>query len=126
MTDIEKNGCTGECESCSESCDTCQENENACSGSCETELWPKDDSGEPVPPVLLTTVTGTQVDYEMAISLLTSFGVPTLRDFPNAAALTKLIFGFAGTGMDVYVPANMIDFAREVIKPVDDAEEPAQ
>ena len=98
--------CGGECETCD--------------GHCETELWPKDDNGDPVEPTLLTTVTGTQMDYELTISLLTSFGIPTLRDFPNTASLAKIILGFAGTGMDVYVPTNMLDFAREVMKPVED------
>ena len=89
-------------------------------GGCETDIWPKDDNGEPVAPAFLMTVTGTQMDYELAISLLRSFAIPTLRDFPDTAGLAKIILGFAGTGMDVYVPENMLEFAREVMKPVDD------
>ncbi|MBR6311817.1 MAG: hypothetical protein IKR51_02450 [Oscillospiraceae bacterium] len=84
-----------------------------------TDIWPKNDNGEPVTPSFLMTVTGTQMDYELAISLLRSFAIPTLRDFPDTAGLAKIILGFAGTGMDVYVPENMLEFAREVIKPVD-------
>ncbi len=99
------------------------DNEEAVCGGCETDVWPKDDNGEPVAPAFLTTVTGTQMDYELAISLLTSFGIPTLRDFPANAGLAKIVLGFAGTGMDVYVPENMLEFAREIMKPVDLDEE---
>lgn len=97
--------------------------EEAACGGCETDVWPKDDSGEPVAPAFLATITGTQMDYELAISLLTSFGIPTLRDFPDTASLAKIILGFAGTGMDVYVPENMLEFAREIMKPVELPEE---
>ena len=89
-------------------------------GGCETDIWPKDDNGEPVAPAFLMTVTGTQMDYELAISLLRSFAIPTLRDFPDTAGLAKIILGFAGRGMDVYVPENMLEFAREIMKPVND------
>ncbi len=87
-----------------------------------TGLWPLDGRGEPVPPALLTTVTGNQLDYQMTLSLLRSFGIPTLESYTSTGALAKVILGFAGTGMDVFVPETMLELARELLKPVDEAD----
>ena len=72
---------------------------------------------------LITTVTGTQLDYQLLLSQLRSFGVPVLGTFNATGNLAKLILGFAGSGMDVYVPETMVELARELLKPVDDGEE---
>lgn len=105
--------CSGDCSSCRSDCEH-EENE-ACNGSCDTSLWPYDDEGQLVKPALLMTVTGTQMDYEMMISLLQSFGVPTIRDYPNAINNAKILLGFSGAGMDVYVPENMLELAKELL-----------
>jgi hypothetical protein len=47
------------------------------------------------------TVTGNQIDYEMAVSMLRSFGVPTIREYPNAISNVKILLGFSGAGMDI-------------------------
>lgn len=101
--------CGGDCSSCSLGCDDCSD-----------DIWPVDDDGQPVPPALLTTVTGNRIDYEMTLSLLHSFGVPTIESYTSGGRLAKVILGFAGTGMDVLVPQTMLEFAREILKPVDE------
>ena len=117
-TELEENeacaaaGCTGDCAACS----ACVE--ETCSGDCDPGIWPLDDEGQPVKPALLMTVTGNALDYEMALAKLRSFGVPAVQDFPEGAQLFKLYFGFAGTGMDIYVPENMVELARELMAPV--------
>lgn len=108
--------CDGDCASCAEAALELEE----CDGSCDPGIWPLDDNGEPVKPALLTTVMGNQVDYEMTLSMLRSFGIPSAKDFPQAGQIAKVLFGFAGTGMDVYVPENMLEDARELIKPLEE------
>ncbi len=108
--------CDGACETCSLNCSSHTED---CDGTCETGIWPTDDSGEPVTPALLTTVMGNQLDYQMTLSQLHSFGVPTLESYTSTGALAKVILGFAGTGMDVFVPETMVELARELLKPLD-------
>ena len=114
-------GCSGDCANCA-GCGGAE----SCDGSCDQGIWPLDDRGEPVAPVLLTTVTGSQLDYQLLLTQLKAFGVPVLGTFSATGALAKLILGFAGTGMDVYVPENMAELARELLKPVEDAEESAE
>lgn len=105
--------CGGECSSCSSDCG--HEEHDGCDGSCDVGLWPLDDNNKPVKPALLTTVMGTQMDYEMTISLMQSFGIPTIRDYPNAIQNAKILLGFSGAGMDVYVPENMLELAKELL-----------
>ena len=106
--------CDGNCAACAFRC----EEEDEC-GSCEQDIWPSYDDGTPVKPVRLMTVTGSQLDYQMVITQLQSFGVPVVGTFTAEGTLAKLIFGFAGTGMDVIVPETMADLARELLKPVE-------
>ena len=80
-------------------------------------------SDSPVKPVRLMTVTGNQLDYQMVITQLQSFGVPVVGTFTADGTLSKLIFGFAGSGMDVIVPETMADLARELLKPVEGEDE---
>ncbi len=119
---LEKNApkpetCDGNCASCSLHCE-----EEECS-DCDQGIWPTYDDGTPVKPVRLMTVTGNQLDYQMVITQLQSFGVPVVGTFTADGTLAKLIFGFAGSGMDVIVPETMADLARELLKPVDEEED---
>ena len=74
-------------------------------------------------PALLTTVTGTQLDYQLLLAQLRSYGIPVLGTFTATGNLAKLILGFAGTGMDVYVPETMVELARELLEPAELPEE---
>ncbi len=109
--------CDGNCSTCSVHCA-----EEDCGGDCDPGIWPSYDDGSPVKPVRLMTVTGTQLDYQMAVTQLQSFGVPVVGTFTADGALSKLLFGFSGTGMDVLVPETMADLARELMKPVEGEE----
>lgn len=121
-TELEENAacsaetCTGDCAGCAAACA-----EEACSGDCDPGIWPLDDEGQPVKPALLMTVTGSALDYEMELARLRSYGIPAVQDFPEGAQLFKILFGFAGTGMDIYVPENMLELAKELMAPVEDA-----
>ena len=78
--------------------------------------WPKNEEGENVPAAFLTTVSGNMLDLEMTISMLRSFGVPAVRSYPLSGRFMRLIFGFTATGMDIFVPETMLDFARELLE----------
>ena len=109
--------CDGNCASCTLHCE-----DEECS-DCEQDIWPKNDDGSPVTPVRLLTVTGNQLDYQLVVAQLRSFGVPVVGTFTAEGTLAKLILGFAGTGMDVLVPETMAELARELLKPVEGEEE---
>ncbi|MDD6189537.1 MAG: hypothetical protein PUB32_08180 [Clostridiales bacterium] len=120
--------CGGDCASCGGDCGSfasllsADDYDEECTGDCDPGIWPLGDDGEAVKPALLMTVSGTQIDYEMALARLRSYGIPSVRDFPAAGEVAKIIFGFSGTGMDIYVPENMVEIARELMRPVEDEE----
>ena len=129
----ERAECSGDCSSCS-SCTSGdfgsfaslgfsdEDEDHECSGNCDPGIWPLGDDGKAVNPAWLMTVSGNQVDYEMALAQLRSYGIPSVRDFPAAGEIAKVIFGFSGAGMDIYVPENMVEIARELMKPIEDDE----
>jgi hypothetical protein len=77
--------------------------------------WPIDSSGNKVKPAFLANISGTQLDYEMALSLLRAYNIPYTCDFPGAGPLVRILVGFSGAGMDIYVPETMLDDAREIL-----------
>ena len=125
--------CSGDCSSCS-SCSSesgefgsfaslgfsDEDEDHECNGNCDPGIWPLGDDGNAVDPAFLMTVTGSQIDYEMALAQLRSYGIPSVRDFPAAGEVAKVIFGFSGTGMDIYVPANMVEIAKELMQPIEE------
>jgi len=78
--------------------------------------WPVDEKGEAEKPAHLTTVMGTGADFEMTVSMLHSFGVPTLRSYPQSGRLMRVLFGFTGGGMDIFVPESRLAFAKELLE----------
>ena len=77
--------------------------------------WPKTDTGERVEPVFLEHLTGSEGEVQMEVNMLSAFGIPVLYKYPNDGEFGKLILGFAGTGVDVYVPATMLEDARNIL-----------
>ena len=80
-----------------------------------SENWPKDEKGELVPPVFLQHVSGTQLDFDMAINLLEAYSIPVVCQYPNDGEVGKLILGIAGGGMDIFVPQTLLEDAQNII-----------
>ena len=75
------------------------------------ERWPKDASGEPEEPVLLTTAINLNMVDELTVNMLEACGIPCLRVYPGDGSFGKIIFGMSGQGTDIYVPKSMADDA---------------
>ena len=80
-----------------------------------TETWPKDENGNPYPPVFLEHASGGLVDAELAINLLSAYGIPVVTQLPNNGEFAQVIMGMTGTGVDIFVPENMIEDARNIL-----------
>ena len=80
-----------------------------------TDLWPKNDAGEPVAPVYLTHCGETQMEAEITVNMLESYGIPVVTQYPNDGSFGKVVLGMAGSGADLYVPENMHEQARELL-----------
>jgi len=86
--------------------------------------WPKNEDGEPVPPAYLKHISGGPLDLEIAVNLLTAYGIPHVSELPNNGAFGKMIFGQPPSGMEIFVPETMLEDAQNILtaEPVDEEE----
>ena len=77
--------------------------------------WPDDDNGEPVVPAFLKHISGGPLDMELTLNLLEAYGIPHVSGYPNDGLFGKLILGYSPGGMDIYVPATLLEDAQNIL-----------
>ena len=77
--------------------------------------WPKDESGESVPPAFLGHIHGGPLDMELTLNLLEAYGIPHVSEYPNNGLFGKMILGHPPGGMDVYVPQTLLEDAQNIL-----------
>ncbi len=82
--------------------------------------WPQGPDGQPVAPAFLTKVMGLEMDYELALARLRAYHIPYVCQFPNAGSLVRIITGFSGAGMDIYVPETLLEDAQNIMQNVEE------
>ncbi len=80
-----------------------------------TDKWPKEENGDPVAPVFLKHIGGSQMDIELTLSLLEAYGIPAVSQYPNNGAFGRVMIGHAGGGVDLYVPRTLVDEANDIL-----------
>ena len=77
--------------------------------------WPIDENGEPEEEALL----GNENDFASGSGVCTSFlescGIPYLARRPASGEIGFLYGGSSPAGIDIYVPASMLEHARSLI-----------
>ena len=86
------------------------------------ERWPKASDGTPEKPALLTHLGDWNYEAELLTEKLRAYGIPVLRSFGDYGSLGKIVLGYSGSGVDLYVPAPVLEDAQNLLKPVDDAD----
>ena len=79
------------------------------------DKWPKKENGEPINPVFLKHVGGSQMDSELVISLLDAYNIAAVCQYPNNGDFGRVIIGHAGGGVDIYVPETLLEEATDII-----------
>lgn len=79
------------------------------------ERWPKDASGEPEEPVLLTTAINLNLFDELTVNMLEAYGIPCLKRYPGNGSFGKIILGMSGQGTEIYVPKSMLEDAVALV-----------
>lgn len=85
------------------------------------ENWPGGVDGTPEQAVFLTHTSESGGEAEVLVSLLRSCGIPVLRRYEMDGGLGKIVLGFSGYGVSLYVPASMLEAARGIVEPEDGA-----
>lgn len=86
------------------------------------ERWPRLPDGTPEQGAFLTHRMEWNYEVELLRQMLRDYGVPVLAERGNYGSLGKVVMGFSGEGVDLYVPASLLEDARNLLKPVDDTE----
>jgi len=77
--------------------------------------WPRTEENKPIPPAYLRHLRSTDMEAEIVINLLTAAEIPVVTQYPNGGAFGKVILGFSGTGIDIYVPVTRLEEAKELL-----------
>ena len=77
--------------------------------------WPKDENGVEIPPAFFQHVAGSELDVEMAANLIEAYGIPVLRKTVLDGDLGRVIIGYSGPGVDLYVPETMLEDAQNIV-----------
>lgn len=60
------------------------------------------------------------IEAEIIISKLKSYGIPVLKKSKGSGDLMEIYTGVNLYGIDIYVPTQMLDLAKELIKPINE------
>ena len=82
--------------------------------------WPKDAAGTPEKAVFLTGTVEADSQSDILISLLRSYDIPVMKQYDKDGTLGKVVLGFSGYGVSLYVPESMLEDAKNLMKPVDE------
>ena len=78
--------------------------------------WPKDDAGDPVPPVLLAHMSSTDMADALLVNMLDAYGIPAMRVYPGDGSFGKVVLGMSGTGSDILVPEIYYEDAKALME----------
>ena len=92
--------------------------EDMASGWCfhKKELdWPLEESGEMVKAVLLKETFDSPAESDMVISMLAAYSIPCFKYYDKDGGAGKVINGFSGYGVSLYVPQTMLEEAQNIL-----------
>ena len=87
------------------------------------DYWGRAEDGGYETPAFLTDALEAGGEAELLCQMLRSYDIPVLRRYEKDGTLGKVVLGFSGYGVQLYVPASRLEEARELMKPVDEAAE---
>ena len=83
-------------------------------GRAEQDLldrWPKGEDGGYETPAFLTDALEAGGEAELLCQMLRSYDIPVLRRYEKDGTLGKVVLGFSGYGVQLYVPASRLEEA---------------
>lgn len=84
-------------------------------GRPDIPAWPQDEQGQKERAVLLMQTFDSPADTDMVISLLAAYGIPCFKYYDLDGGAGKVINGFSGFGVGLYVPASMAEDAQNLL-----------
>jgi hypothetical protein len=80
------------------------------------ERWPKDEQGNFVEAAYLTTCTQLDLGDAIVTGMLDSFDIPYVKKYPHYGGFGNLMLGISAEGVDIFVPATMLEDAKNILE----------
>ena len=77
--------------------------------------WPVNPDGTKEQAVLLHRTADRLAEAEMIISLLAAYGIPCVKLNEHNGGAGRVILGFSGHGVGLYVPASRLADAQDLL-----------
>ncbi len=87
------------------------------------ERWPKGADGTPEKAVFLTDAFEADAQADLLVEMLRAYGIPVAKRYAKDGTLGKVVLGFSGYGVSLYVPESLLDDARALIRPAGSSED---
>lgn len=83
------------------------------------DRWPKGPDGEPEEPAVLTRTADFESYRGILESKLAAAGIPVAYRYPEGGGMGKVVLGFSGYGVYLYVPKSRLEEAKTLLGPVE-------
>jgi hypothetical protein len=87
------------------------------------DRWPKDAAGELEAPALLTELQDAGGIADMIVAQMEAYKIPVLKKYTGESALGRVVLGFSGYGVSLYVPASRLEEAQDLLSAAEDVDE---
>lgn len=57
---------------------------------------------------------------DLLTEMLRSYDIPVIRQYDKDGTLGKVVLGFSGYGVSLYVPESLLEDAQNLTKPIDE------
>ena len=85
------------------------------------ERWPKLPDGTPERAVFLADTFEADAQADMLVGMLRAYDIPAVKRYAKDGTLGKVVLGFSGYGVALYVPESMLEDAKNLLTPVEDS-----
>ncbi|MGI6497874.1 MAG: hypothetical protein ACOX0U_03440 [Oscillospiraceae bacterium] len=85
--------------------------------------WPVGEDGNPEKAVRLMDGSDVGCGGDIVASMLRAFGVPVVQQYPGDGQLGKVLLGFSGYGVALFVPESMLALAKELLVSMESTDE---
>lgn len=86
------------------------------------DQWPLQKDGTPEKAVFLTDTTELDGAADLLIQKLAAYQIPAVKKYEKEGTLGKVILGFSGYGVALYVPESLLEDAENLIAPASETE----
>lgn len=83
------------------------------------DRWPKGSDGQPEDPVVLTRTADFESYRGIVESRLAAAGIPVIYKYPEGGGMGKVVLGFSGYGVYLFVPKSRLREAKRLLEPAE-------